>query len=131
MAKACSPRARKAGTDYVDLCGEPNWMAAMIAKYEKAAKESGARIVFSCGFDSIPFDGGVWYLQQEAKQRFGQPLRDVRARVRKMKGGFSGGTAALMLATFEAVQRDPKHRRTQMADPFALSPETSRAAAAG
>jgi short subunit dehydrogenase-like uncharacterized protein len=81
------------GTDYVDLCGEPNWMAQMIARYDKAARESGARIVHSCGFDSIPFDCGVWFLQQEAKRRFGQPCRDVRGRVRKMKGGFSGGTA--------------------------------------
>lgn len=112
----------RAGTDYVDLCGEPNWMAAMIAKYEKAAKESGARIVFSCGFDSIPFDGGVFYLQQEAKLRFGQPLRDVRGRVRRMKGGFSGGTAASLLATLEAGRRDPKVTQI-MADPFALSPE--------
>jgi short subunit dehydrogenase-like uncharacterized protein len=112
----------KAGTDYVDLCGEPNWMAAMIAKYEKTAKESGARIVFSCGFDSIPFDCGVWFLQQEAKQRFGQPLRDVRGRVRKMKGTFSGGTMASMLATFEAVRRDPS-LAAKMTDPFLLSPE--------
>jgi short subunit dehydrogenase-like uncharacterized protein len=119
LVAACA----RAGTDYVDLCGEPNWMAEMIAKYEKAAKQSGARIVFSCGFDSIPFDGGVFYLQQEAKQRFGQPLRDVRARVRRMKGGFSGGTAASLLATLEAVKRDPKLAQT-MANPFALSPET-------
>jgi short subunit dehydrogenase-like uncharacterized protein len=112
----------KAGTDYVDLCGEPNWMAAMIAKYEKTAKESGARIVFSCGFDSIPFDCGVWFLQQEAKQRFGQPLRDVRGRVRKMKGTFSGGTMASMLATLDAVKHDPSIA-TQMTDPFALAPQ--------
>lgn len=112
----------KAGTDYVDLCGEPNWMAAMIAKYEATAKQSGARIVFSCGFDSIPFDGGVWFLQREAKARFGEPLREVRGRVRKMKGTFSGGTAASMLATIEAVQRDPKVGALLL-DPFALSPE--------
>jgi short subunit dehydrogenase-like uncharacterized protein len=112
----------KAGTDYVDLCGEPNWMAAMIAKYEKVAKESGARIVFSCGFDSIPFDGGVWFIQQQAKARFGQPLRDVRGRVRKMKGAFSGGTAASMLATYEAVRKDPSIA-AQMTDPYALAPQ--------
>jgi short subunit dehydrogenase-like uncharacterized protein len=112
----------RAGADYVDLCGEPNWMAAMIDKYENATKESGARIVFSCGFDSIPFDGGVFYLQQEARQRFGQPARDVRGRVRRMKGGFSGGTAASLLATLEAVKREPRLARV-MADPFALSPE--------
>ena len=112
----------KAGTDYVDLCGEPNWMAAMIAKYEKTARESGARIVFSCGFDSIPFDCGVWFLQQEAKARFGGPLCDVRGRVRKMKGTFSGGTMASMLATFDAVKRDPS-LASRMTDPFLLSPE--------
>lgn len=112
----------RAGTDYVDLCGEPNWMAAMIAKYERAAQESGARIVFSCGFDSIPFDGGVFFLQREMKERFGQPAQRVRGRVRRMKGGFSGGTAASLLATLEAVKREPKLARL-MADPFALSPE--------
>lgn len=112
----------RAGTDYVDLCGEPNWMAAMIAKYEPVAKESGARIVFSCGFDSIPFDCGVFFLQAQARERFGQPAQRVRGRVRSMKGGFSGGTLASMLATFDAVRRDAKIGAL-MADPFALSPE--------
>jgi short subunit dehydrogenase-like uncharacterized protein len=116
----------RAGTDYVDLCGEPNWMAAMIDKYEKAAKESGARIVFSCGFDSIPFDCGVWFVQREAQTRFGQPLRDVRGRVRKMKGTFSGGTAASMMATFDAVRKD-EAVAALMTDPFALSPTRLRA----
>lgn len=113
----------RAGVDYVDLCGEPNWMAAMIAKYEKPAQEIGARIVFSCGFDSIPFDCGVWFLQQEAKRRFGKPARDVRGRVRKMKGGFSGGTLASMLATQDAVRRDASIGAL-LANPFALSPRT-------
>jgi short subunit dehydrogenase-like uncharacterized protein len=112
----------KAGADYIDLCGEPNWMAAMIAKYEAQAKQSGSRIIFSGGFDSIPFDCGVWYLQGKARERFGQPAQHVRGRVRKMKGGASGGTMASMLATFEAVRRDPKIGE-QMLDPFALSPE--------
>lgn len=112
----------RAGTDYVDLCGEPNWMAAMIAKYETQAKQSGARIVFSCGFDSIPFDLGVFFLQSHMRERFGQPGRFVRGRVRKMKGTFSGGTMASMLASLEAVRRDPKLVKL-MADPFALSPE--------
>jgi len=116
----------RAGTDYVDLCGEPNWMAAMIEKYEQTARDSGARIVFSCGFDSIPFDCGVWFLQREAKARFGQPLREVRGRVRKMKGSFSGGTAASMMATFEAIRRDERVAAL-MTDPFALSPTRLRA----
>src|SRR5664280_2556065 len=71
-----------AGTDYVDLCGEPAWMAAMIRKYGDAAQASGARIVFSCGFDSIPFDLGVFFLEQQAQARFGEPATRVRGRVR-------------------------------------------------
>jgi len=113
----------RAGTDYVDLCGEPNWMAAMIARYEKEAKASGSRIVFSCGFDSIPFEGGVWFLQQNAIERTGAPLKNVRGRVRKLKGGASGGTMASMLATLEAARRDPSVSQI-MADPFSLSPAT-------
>ncbi|MBS0384903.1 MAG: saccharopine dehydrogenase NADP-binding domain-containing protein [Proteobacteria bacterium] len=109
-----------AGADYVDLCGEPNWMAAMIAKYEARAKASGARITFSCGFDSIPFDLGVFYLQQQASERFGAPLMVVHGRVRKMKGGFSGGTMASMLATMKAVQADPSLAKV-LTDPFALA----------
>ncbi len=113
----------RAGTDYVDLCGEPNWMAAMIEKYDAEAKQSGARIVFSCGFDSIPFDLGVFYLQQRMQERFGAPADSVRGRVRKMKGGFSGGTLASLLATVDASNRDPSLRQ-RMADPYALSPQS-------
>lgn len=111
----------KAGTDYVDLCGEPNWMAEMIAKYEAAAKASGARITFSCGFDSIPFDGGVFFLEQEMQKRFGAPAVRVRGRVRKMKGGFSGGTMASMLETMKAVKANPRIGAV-LIDPFALAP---------
>ncbi len=117
LVRACAD----AGTDYVDLCGEPLWMARMIERHDPAARASGARIVFSCGFDSIPFDLGVVFLQAEAQRRFGQPLQRVRARVRVMKGGFSGGTMASALATFEAIGRDRRLART-MADPFALTP---------
>lgn len=113
----------RAGTDYVDLCGEPNWMAAMIAKYEDQAKQSGARIVFSCGFDSIPFDLGVVFLQQHMQERFGHPADAVRGRVRKMKGTFSGGTMASMLASVDAATRDPSLRRA-MVNPYALSPQS-------
>jgi len=110
-----------AGTDCVDLCGEPGWMAAMIARHHTTAQQTGARIVHSCGFDSIPFDLGVLFLQTEAHRRFGAPLATVHGLVRVMKGGFSGGTAASLLATLEAMGRDPALVRT-LADPFALTP---------
>ena len=117
LVRACA----QAGTDYVDLCGEPGWMARMIAQYDAPARASGARIVFSCGFDSIPFDLGVLFLQDEAMRRFGAPLTRVRGRVRVMKGTFSGGTIASALASIEAARRDRDLARV-MADPFALTP---------
>ena len=64
-----------AGTDYLDLCGEPNWMAAMIKQHHAAAQKSGARILFSCGFDSIPFELGVYFAQQTARQKLGGPVQ--------------------------------------------------------
>ena len=117
LVRACAAT----GTDYVDLCGEPLWMARMIGALEAPARASGARIVFSCGFDSIPFDLGVVFLQDEAQRRFGAPLKRVRGRVRVMKGTFSGGTMASALATIAEMGRDPTAARA-MADPFALTP---------
>jgi short subunit dehydrogenase-like uncharacterized protein len=110
-----------AGTDYVDLCGEPAWMRAMIDAHDATARASGARIVFSCGFDSIPFDYGVWFAQQEAMRRFGAYAPRVKGRVRRSKGGFSGGTAASLRATLEAAARDPGVLAL-LRDPYALSP---------
>lgn len=117
LAMACA----QAGTDYVDLCGEPAWMAQMIPLLEAPARASGARIVFSCGFDSIPFDLGVVYLQDQAHKRFGKPMVRVRGRVRSIKGGISGGTLASFMATLEAMKRDPQLGAV-MANPFALTP---------
>lgn len=95
------------GTAYVDLCGEPGWMHQMIGKYQDAARKTGAKIVFSCGFDSIPFDLGVFYLQEHLKQNGLPPLNYVKGRVRKMQGSFSGGTAASLKATLAAAKQDP------------------------
>jgi short subunit dehydrogenase-like uncharacterized protein len=109
------------GCDYVDLTGESHWIAAMIGENEAKAKASGARIVFSCGFDSIPFDLGVLFLEEEAKKRFGGPVARVRGRVRDMRGGLSGGTLASGMATMAAMQKDASLGAV-MADPFALTP---------
>ena len=117
LATACAA----GGTDYVDLCGEPLWMAKMIDKLTPLAQKSGARIVFSCGFDSVPFDLGVVYLQAEAQTRFGTPLSEVRGRVARVKGTASGGTLASMMETIEAVRREPALIKV-MANPFALTP---------
>ena len=86
------------GTDYLDLCGEVWWMNKIISECSNQAKESGARIIFSCGFDSIPFDLGVLFVQEETMKRFNKYAPSVRGRVRVMNGEFSGGTAASMKA---------------------------------
>jgi short subunit dehydrogenase-like uncharacterized protein len=109
------------GTAYVDLCGEPAWMRHMIDAHQEAARASGARIVFSCGFDSIPFDLGVLALQNAAKRKFGKPAPRVKCRVRKMQGGFSGGTAASLKATLAAAAREPSILGL-LVNPFALAP---------
>ena len=117
LVRACAA----AGSAYVDLCGEPAWMRSMIDAHHEEAKRTGARIVFSCGFDSIPFDVGVLTLQEKAREKFGRPARRVKARLRGVKGGMSGGTAASAGATLAAAARDPALIGL-LADPFALTP---------
>ncbi len=117
LLKACVA----AGTDYADLCGEPGWMREMIDTYHAAAQASGARIAFSSGFDSIPFDLGVLMLQQAAVARFGGPAPRIKGRVRGMQGTFSGGTAASLTETMKAVARNPKLIPI-LQSPFGLTP---------
>jgi len=111
----------KAGTAYADLCGEPGWMREMIDEHQDAAKASGARITFSCGFDSIPFDLGVHFLQAEAVRRHGKPAPRVKGRVRKMAGGASGGTIASLTETMKAIARKPS-LALLLKSSFALTP---------
>lgn len=110
------------GTDYVDLCGESVWMRQMIDANEAAAKASGSRIVFSCGFDSIPSDLGVFRLQNLAIEKTGEPIQVVNGRVRSMNGTFSGGTAASFQASMAAAKEDPENYKLAI-DPFALVPD--------
>lgn len=110
-----------AGTDYLDLTGEPNWMHKTIAKLDATAKQTGARLCHSCGFDSIPFELGVLFCEETAKEALGAPVPRVKGRVRSIKGGLSGGTAASGAATMAAVQKDPAVMQV-LADPFALTP---------
>jgi short subunit dehydrogenase-like uncharacterized protein len=109
------------GTDYLDLCGEPVWMRQMIDAHQATAQSSGARIVFSCGFDSLPFELGVFFLQETAKQLLGAPVNRVKGRVRNMKGTFSGGTAASIKATFAAAAKDLS-LVALLRNPFVLTP---------
>ncbi|GAC28312.1 saccharopine dehydrogenase family protein [Brumicola pallidula] len=120
LIRACAV----SGTGYVDLCGEPTWMHDMITKYQTQAQSSGAKIIFSCGFDSIPFDLGVFHLQQKVIAETGSPLEYVKGRVRKMQGKFSGGTAASLKATMKAAFADPSVMEV-LKNPYALASTTN------
>lgn len=109
------------GTDYCDLTGEPQWIHKMLGRYEAAAKKSGARIVNCCGFDSIPSDLGVYFLQQKSNQTLKQHCNSVKMRVKAMKGGASGGTIASMLNAIKEAMQDKSIRKI-IASPYALCP---------
>uniref|UniRef100_UPI0030D8C984 saccharopine dehydrogenase family protein n=1 Tax=uncultured Marinobacter sp. TaxID=187379 RepID=UPI0030D8C984 len=121
LVRACV----ESGTDYCDLTGEVQWIRRMIQLYEARAKVTGARIVHCCGFDSVPSDLGVWFLQQQAVEKFGQPASRAKMRVRAAKGGLSGGTvASLMNVVREAASN--KALRQELANPFSICPPEHR-----
>jgi len=117
LVKVCA----ESGTDYCDLTGEVQWIRRMLDRYEAKARASGARIVHCCGFDSIPSDLGVHFLQQRARERFGEPCNRVKMRVKAMRGGFSGGTVASMMNAVKEAAADPALRK-QLANPYSLCP---------
>lgn len=110
-----------AGTHYCDLTGEVQWMARVIPQYQRAAEASGARIVHTCGFDSVPFDMGNWYLQQRMFERHGVHAQRVKGRVGRNRGSASGGTIASILNMLEEATHDASVRRI-VANPYALYP---------
>ncbi len=113
------------GTDYCDLTGEPQWMRRMIDAHQSTAQRSGARIVHNCGFDSIPSDLGVWFTQQQAMESFGEPCRQIKLRVRRIKGGASGGTVASLINVMSEIKRDPSLRKV-LQNPYSVCPEGAR-----
>ncbi len=121
LVKACV----EAGTHYCDLAGEVQWIRKMIDQHHERAQQTGARIVHCCGFDSVPMDIGVWFLQHEAQQRFGQYCRSIRLLVKATKGAASGGTVASMLNILEESRKDREIARLLVA-PYALNPPGER-----
>lgn len=113
------------GTHYCDLTGEVQWMRRMIDTHHPRARETGARIVHTCGFDSIPSDLGVLFVQEEMQRRHGTTAAEVKFRARDMRGGFSGGTIASMLNMHNEAEQDPEVR-TVINDPYGLNPESER-----
>jgi len=120
LVKSCA----ESGTDYCDLSGEVQWIRRMVQRYEATARKSGARIVHCCGFDSIPSDMGVHFLQRQAMKRLGAPCTRVKMRVKVMRGGFSGGTVASLMNVVKEAAADPALRK-ELANPYSLCPTGS------
>jgi short subunit dehydrogenase-like uncharacterized protein len=118
LVAACA----EAGTHYCDLTGEPNFMRATIDAHHERAKQTGARIVHTCGFDSIPSDLGTYAAQQEFKARHGRYAQKATSFYGEMRGAFSGGTYASMFAVADAL-KDPSTPRLR--GPYALDPDPS------
>ena len=118
LVKVCA----QSGTDYCDLTGEIQWIKKMIEKYGQVAQQTGARIVHCCGFDSVPSDMGVWFLQQHAVRQFSAPATRVKMRIKTLKGGASGGTVASMINVIQEAAADPSLRKA-LTDPYALCPK--------
>lgn len=112
------------GTDYCDLTGELQWMKRVIGEYQSEAELSGARIVHTCGFDCIPSDMGVYYLQQQMQQVHGVLAAQIKLRTKAFAGGFSGGTVYSMMNMMDEADSDPEIVTT-LADPYALNPPGS------
>ena len=118
LVAACA----QAGTHYCDLTGEVQWMRRMIDAHHERAKQTGARIVQPCGFDSIPSDIGTWATQQAFIARFGYPARKVTALFGEQSGGLSGGTVASGMETAREASEDPDVRDL-LRNPYGLDPE--------
>lgn len=121
LIKACAEN----GTDYIDLTGEALFIKDMLDKYQQTAKDSGARIVNSCGFDSLPSDLGVLFTQNCAQKAHGEYCDTINMRVKAAKGGLSGGTVSSMATIFEEIAKD-KSLRKQLANPYILNDDAKR-----
>jgi short subunit dehydrogenase-like uncharacterized protein len=121
LVEACA----EAGTHYCDLAGEVQWIRAMIDQHHRRAKETGARIVHCCGFDSVPMDIGVWFLQDRAKQEYGQYCNSITMLVKATKGAASGGTIASVMNILQESSKDRDVARV-LVDPYSLNPEGER-----
>lgn len=121
LVQACAEH----GTHYCDISAEVHWIRRMIDRHAAEAERTGARIVHACGFDSIPSDLGVLFLQRAARNRRGTPCPRIRMRVRSMRGGLNGGTAATFLYANQEAPNDPDIGR-MMTEPYSLNPEGQR-----
>ncbi|MCX2730704.1 saccharopine dehydrogenase NADP-binding domain-containing protein [Saccharopolyspora sp. NFXS83] len=115
LVAACA----EAGTDYVDLTGEVPFVRRCIDEFADRATANGARIVHSCGFDSVPSDLGTYVLHKKIQEDGTGEMTGTTMVVRKLRGGVSGGTIDSMRVIAQQAA-DPAVRRV-LGNPHALS----------
>ncbi len=120
LVRACA----EAGTDYTDLTGEVQFARASIDGYHDVAAASGARIVHSCGFDSVPSDIGVHVLHEQIAADGEGTLADTTLVLSSFRGGVSGGTIDSMRGVVDAAKSD-KRTRSMVLQPYSLSPDVA------
>ncbi len=109
------------GKAYCDLTGESHWIRSIIDAYHEQAQQTGARIVTSCGYDSIPSDLGALVLQEYAMEKYGRYCQAIDHIIIASKGGASGGTVASMINIVEEAAQNPKLRKL-LGNPYSLVP---------
>jgi short subunit dehydrogenase-like uncharacterized protein len=114
-----------AGTHYCDLAGEVQWIRKMIDTHQDRAQETGARIVHCCGFDSVPMDIGVWFLQHATREKHGVYCESISMLVKATRGTASGGTLASMMNLIKESREDRSVART-LIHPYSLNPDGER-----
>ncbi|MDJ0701611.1 MAG: saccharopine dehydrogenase NADP-binding domain-containing protein [Woeseiaceae bacterium] len=115
----------ESGTHYCDLAGEAQWIRRMIDAHHERAAQTGARIVHCCGFDCVPMDLGVWFLQRESQARYGSFCASIRMLVKALKGGWSGGTMASAINLMREARED-REVMLALVNPYALNPAGER-----
>jgi len=111
-----------AGTDYIDLTGEVPFVRRSIDQSHRRATDSGARIVHSCGFDSIPSDLTVYALNRRITDDGAGELAQTTLVLRDYSGGYAGGSVATMVDLMRLTSSDPEVAG-MLDDPYSLSPD--------
>ena len=111
----------KNGTHYCDLAGEVQWIRKIIDRFHQKAQTKKIKIVNSCGFDSIPSDLGVYYIQKELSESNLTRAKRIEMRVAGIKGGISGGTYASLSNVRKEASKNKSIYKTLM-NPYGLNP---------
>ena len=109
-------------TNYCDITGEAHWIRTLIDDYHEEAKSKKIKIVNSCGFDSIPSDMGVYFIQNEIKKTYKNYANSIKMRVAGVKGGISGGTYSSINNLLKEAYSNKKIFRV-LNNPYGLNPK--------